>query len=101
MIKGHSSNLDGTLNPSNQNIFSRRKFVLTSFIAATVGKIPPFQSVVETYPSVEGENISLEYIVTVNDQVVPVYTAPIDPSYNPKSGQQWDTTYSFATFEFS
>lgn len=60
-----------------------------------------FPSVVETHPPVEGEEMSQEYAVTANGQAVPVYTAPLETFWITKSGEQWDPTYSFASFEFS
>jgi hypothetical protein len=56
---------------------------------------------VETCPAVQGESISQEYSVIVDGQAVPVYIAPLDPGHNYRSGQQWDSTYSFTSFEFS
>ena len=102
------SNLNETSKLSYPDSFSRRQFVLISATAATAFTIVPQLflgcseqiTAVETHPSVQDEELSQEYTVTVNGQAVPVYTAPIDPGYNPKSGQQWDPTYSFTSFEF-
>jgi hypothetical protein len=59
------------------------------------------QAAVETHPAVQGEAVSQDYTVAADGQPAPVYTAPLDPSYNAKCGQHWNPAYSFASFEFS